>query len=70
MNTAQKIFDEVQALPEVQAREVLDFVGYLKAKTAGKTNTSAEDMSVFDRFGAVYGGQFDRDECHDRPNLR
>lgn len=70
MNTAQKIFDEVQALPEVQAREVLDFVGYLKAKTAGKSGTSAGDMSVFDRFGAVYDGQFNRDECHDRSNLR
>ncbi len=32
MNTAEKIFDEVKVLPEMEAREVLDFVGYLKAK--------------------------------------
>ena len=32
MNTAEKIFDEVKALPEIEAKEVLDFVGYLKTK--------------------------------------
>ena len=32
MNTAEKIFEEVRVLPEVQAREVLDFVGYLKTR--------------------------------------
>ena len=70
MNTAEKIFDEVRALPEVQAREVLDFVGYLKAKVAGRDTTSPADMSVFDRFGAVYDGRFNRDESHDRQGLR
>ncbi len=70
MNTAQKIFTEVQALPEMQAREVLDFVGYLKAKTAVKIKASVENMAAFDRFGAVYDGQFNRDEIHDRPSLR
>lgn len=70
MNTAEKIFEEVRALPEVQAREVLDFVGYLKAKTAGRDTELSVDMSEFDRFGAVYDGQFNRDECHDRQGLR
>lgn len=32
MNTAEKIFEQVKALPEPMAREVLDFVGYLKEK--------------------------------------
>src|ERR1700730_8618939 len=32
MTLAEKIFDEVRALPETQAREVLDFVGFLKSK--------------------------------------
>jgi len=29
MNTAEQIFEQVKALPEPIAREVLDFVGYL-----------------------------------------
>ena len=32
MNTVEKILDEVKALPEREAKEVLDFVGRLKAK--------------------------------------
>lgn len=70
MNTAEKIFEEVRVLPEVQAREVLDFVGYLKAKSAGHDATPSADMRAFDRFGAVYDGQFNRDESHDRQGLR
>lgn len=69
MNTAEKIFEEVRALSEVQAREVLDFVGYLKAKAAGRDTASLADVSAFDRFGAVYDGQFNREECHERQGL-
>lgn len=32
MNTAEKIYREVQSLPDAQAREVLDFVGFLKSR--------------------------------------
>ncbi len=70
MNTAEKIFAQVRALPEVQAREVLDFVGYLKTKLSGHNQASPTDMNSFDRFGAVYDGRFDRDESHDRSGLR
>ena len=70
MNTAEKIFAQVRALPEVQAREVLDFVGYLKTKLNRRNQEQPADMSSFDRFGAVYDGRFNRDENHDRPNLR
>ena len=70
MNTAEKIFEEVRALPEVQAREVLDFVGYLKTKVGRSDLASPVDMSAFDRFGAVYDGRFDRDESHERQGLR
>jgi hypothetical protein len=70
MNTAEKIFEEVRAMPEVQAREVLDFVGYLKAKVGGRNAALPVDMSDFDRFGAVYDGRFNRDESHDRQGLR
>jgi hypothetical protein len=69
MNTAENIFDEVRTLPEVQAREVLDFVGFLKAKSAGLGAAASADMSVFDRFGAVYDGRYSRGESHDRQGL-
>lgn len=33
MNTAEMVYEQVKALPEPLAREVLDFVGYLVMKT-------------------------------------
>lgn len=65
MNTAKKIFDEVRIMPESAAREVLDFVGYLKTKRM-QARDAAQEMSEFDQFGAVFDGQFNRDECYDR----
>jgi hypothetical protein len=70
MNTAEKIFEEVRTLPESVAREVLDFVGYLKSKRAEHPKVEAADMSEFDQFGAVFDGKFNRDECYDRKVLR
>lgn len=32
MNMAERVFEEVRALPEFELREVLDFVGYLKSR--------------------------------------
>jgi hypothetical protein len=69
MNTMEKIVEEVRTLPETDAREVLDFVGYLKAKRT-QSQAAMADMSEFDRFGAVFDGKFNRDECHDRKVLR
>jgi len=69
VTTAEKIFAEVRALPETVAREVLDFVSFLKTRqAAGKS--AQRDMSAFDRFGAVYEGPFNRDELYDRKVLR
>lgn len=68
MNTAEKIFDEVRILPESQAREVLDFVGYLKSKLKSGAQ-GIQGVSEFDQFGVVFDGQFKRDECYDRQNL-
>lgn len=70
MNTAEKIFEEVQTLGEFEAREVLDFVGYLKAKRATHREEKRVDMSEFDQFGAAFDGEFNRDECYDRQVLR
>lgn len=69
MTTLEKIVEEVQTLPETDAREVLDFVGYLKAKRA-QSKAATMDMSEFDQFGAVFDGKFNRDECYDRKVLR
>ncbi len=69
MTTAEKIFAEVRALPETVAREVLDFVAFLKARQI-KDKSAGQDMSVFDSFGAVYEGHFNRDELYDRKVLR
>lgn len=69
MNTADKIFEEVRVLPEVEAREVLDFVGYLKAKHSKQSKAPETDMSVLDQFGEVFNGKFDRDECYDRKGV-
>jgi hypothetical protein len=69
VTTAEKIFAEVRALPETVAREVLDFVAFLKTRQA-KGKSAQRDMSAFDRFGAVYEGPFNRDELYDRKVLR
>jgi len=69
MNTAEKIFEEVRSLPDFQAQEVLDFVGFLKSKNIVQSDKT-KDMSVFDQFGAVFDGKFNRDECYDRKVFR
>jgi len=52
----------------MQAREVLDFVGYLRNKLKHADNTS-HNVDDFDQFGAVFDGKFNRDECYDRQNI-
>jgi hypothetical protein len=48
ITTAEKILDEVRTLPEAHAREVLNFVAFLKARLVdGKS--AQRDMSAFDR---------------------
>jgi hypothetical protein len=81
MNTIDLICQEAKGLPEAEAREVLDFVEFLKArrqrilesaeKPQGQENgLEKSDMSEFDQFGSVYDGHFDRDACYDRPSIR
>ncbi len=65
MNTAKQVFEEVRTMPESDAREVLDFVGYLKDKRM-RTKDSMQGTNEFDQFGAVFDGQFNREECYDR----
>jgi Protein of unknown function (DUF2281) len=70
MNTAEKIFEEVCSLPEFQAQEVLDFVGFLKYKQTNQLKNKTKDFSEFDQFGAVFDGNFNRDDCYDRQVIR
>lgn len=72
MTIAEKIFAEVSALPEAQAREVLDFVGFLKSKQpahrlAERAAALAELARYRGRFKAV---KFSRDELYDRAGVR
>lgn len=72
MSTAERIFEEVRTLPEVQAREVLDFVGYLKSRrvrdqTPDRQAALAGLASLRGRFKAV---KFSREELYDRACLR
>jgi hypothetical protein len=69
MTTTEKILEEVRTLPEAQAREVLDFVAFLKSRLP-RGKSAQQDISAFDRFGAVYEGHFNRDELYDRKVLR
>ncbi len=64
MNTIKKITEELRYLPEMQAREVLDFVGYLKNKLK-HANKTTQNVSDFDQFSSVFDGKFDRDACYE-----
>lgn len=72
MNTAEKILAEIQGLPEPEAREVLDFVGRLKAQR--RAHQDARRAAALQTL-AKYRGRFDpvkfsRDDLHDRESLR
>ncbi|MDO8753405.1 MAG: hypothetical protein Q7J80_05885 [Anaerolineales bacterium] len=74
MNTLERIVDEVKALPEFQAREVLDFVGYLKSRRAApdalQTGNDDADWAEFEKLAGAWTGNFNRGECYDRTILR
>jgi len=72
MTTAEKTFKEVRALPDTQAREVLDFVGFLKStqhidRLLERQAALAELARYRGRFKAE---RVSRDELHDRASLR
>jgi len=72
MTIAETIFAEVRALPETQAREVLDFVAFLKSRQQATRN--ADRKSAFAELAKFRGrfkaGKFSRDELYDRASLR
>ena len=46
MNTAEKVLEEVRTLPEFELREVLDFVGFLKARHGISASVPAADVTA------------------------
>ncbi len=46
MNLAERVFEEVRALPEFELREVLDFVGYLKSRHGLPAVAASNDAVV------------------------
>jgi hypothetical protein len=71
MTLAEKIFAEVRALPETQAREVLDFVGFLKSKHVDRLLERQTALAELARYrGRFKAGKFSRDELYDRASLR
>jgi hypothetical protein len=40
MNTAELIYQKTKTFPEVEAREILDFMGFLETKRRGESDTA------------------------------
>lgn len=78
MTLADLIYQETKTLPDQQAREVLDFIGYLKHKSGmaeisaslPQVDESSSDWAEFEGQASAWSGKFNRDECYDRPVLR
>lgn len=80
MNTAEKVLEELRSLPEIELREVLDFVGFLKsrrglhalqqAKSAASVVDEEADWAEFEKLGGIWSGRFNREDCYDRKVLR
>ena len=69
MSITEKVFEAVKTLSEQQAAEVLDFVEFLKAKTAQeKGERKQKALATLDKYRGLYdGAAFNRDELYDRP---
>jgi hypothetical protein len=72
MTIAEKIFEEVRALSETQARAVLAFVSVLKAKQQRSHVTARKTaLQQLARYrGRFKASKFSRDELYDRACLR
>ncbi|MGZ9055544.1 DUF2281 domain-containing protein [Methylomagnum sp.] len=74
---AEEVFQTVQALPALQAVEVLDFAKFLLTRQRGelreiteRSPVEADDWSEFEHYAGAWSGKFNREECYDRPSLR
>lgn len=64
MNTAERIYQEAQTLPEAQAKEVLDFLEFLKSKLKKIPATDTKSASNEDALPG-FGMWSDREEMND-----
>jgi hypothetical protein len=70
MNTIDLIYQETQVLPENLRVEVLDFIGYLKARYAIEHNQIDTQLKIAELdapFAPFCGGfKFNRDQANER----
>lgn len=66
---AEKVFEAVKSLSDLQAAEVLDFVEFLKAKTTQEQELRRKNAwATLEKYkGAFDGTAFNREELYDRP---
>jgi hypothetical protein len=67
MTLAEKIFDEVRALPDPQARKVLDFIGFLKSTQGNDRRAALAELARYR--GRFKAEKFSRDELYARARL-
>jgi hypothetical protein len=71
MTLAEQILAEVRALPDTQAREVLDFIGFIKSKQ--HNDRGAERQAALAELARYRGRfkveKFSRDDLYARVNL-
>lgn len=71
MGIAERVYEVVKDLPELQAEEVLDFVEHLRARTACVVPAQRHvDLAVFRRYRGTYDGRkIGREELHHRAGI-
>lgn len=75
---AEQIYEETKTLAEPLAREVLDFIGFLKYRKdrasvpvpSSRPLEADADWEEFEKLAGTWEGKFHREECYDRPILR
>jgi hypothetical protein len=72
LGIAEKIYEVVKDLPELQAAEVLDFVEHVRARAASVVHAKRSvDLALFRRYrGAYDGSKINRDELYEHVGLR
>ncbi len=56
MNTAEKIYEQVKALPEPAAQEILDFVEFVRGKTISQITNETTAVSQWPNIVLDYRG--------------
>ena len=71
MNTAERIYEHVKALPESTAREILDFIEFIEAKRKlAETGQAFSHNERLNKMRVARGLWAQRDDLPDLPKLR